>query len=323
MLMMLNIKKLLLCCEKQFLHIVNHVRQVLKKSEIRAKFGTCKCGNIYSEKLPHPSEEGEPDEHGKVRYKCIPVLCGNWKQVTGNLLIAEGENFVEALRSGAFLTCIYEGKITVIGIPEKEAGNECIIVDDWLRLYTKPTVEGKGRDVFRHENAKLYDWAMPEELKDNISEKGVLPKNCRNVTGILQADLTSNNLYIDLEERYWVAVGPNVMNPEHNENSEIKEEEMHYGTKLDIVVLDEKTATEYYIPAVVGDVKEHSKPDGLYQTGVPYDVSRPTVEGDGSTIIYRIMLHPKSFFSGLIQVANPMHPDAVTSGCDRGGSTTS
>ena len=31
----------------------------------------------------------------------------------------------------------------------------------------------------------------------------------------------------------------------------------------------------------------------------------------------------KSFFSGVIQVANPMHPDAVTSGCDRGGSTTS
>ena len=24
------------------------------------------------------------------------------------------------------------------------------------------------------------------------------------------------------------------------------------------------------------------------------------------------MLHPKSFFSGLIQVANPMHPDVVT-----------
>ncbi len=30
-----------------------------------------------------------------------------------------------------------------------------------------------------------------------------------------------------------------------------------------------------------------------------------------------------NFFSGVIQVANPMHPDAVTSGCDRGGSTTS
>ena len=30
----------------------------------------------------------------------------------------------------------------------------------------------------------------------------------------------------------------------------------------------------------------------------------------------------KIIFSGLIQVANPMHLDAVTSGCDRGGSTT-
>ena len=83
-------------------------------------FGTCKCGDIYSESLPHPSEEGEPDEHGNVRYKCMPVLCGNWKQDTGDLLISEGEEFVEALRSGAFLTCIYEGKITVIGIPEKD-----------------------------------------------------------------------------------------------------------------------------------------------------------------------------------------------------------
>ena len=28
------------------------------------------------------------------------------------------------------------------------------------------------------------------------------------------------------------------------------------------------------------------------------------------------MLHLKSTFSGVIQVANPMHPDAVTSGCE-------
>ena len=37
----------------------------------------------------------------------------------------------------------------------------------------------------------------------------------------------------------------------------------------------------------------------------------------------QIILHSKSTFSGVIQVANPLHPDAVTSGCDRGGSTTS
>ena len=31
----------------------------------------------------------------------------------------------------------------------------------------------------------------------------------------------------------------------------------------------------------------------------------------------------ESTFSGRIHLADPMHPDAVTSGCDRGGSTTS
>jgi hypothetical protein len=30
----------------------------------------------------------------------------------------------------------------------------------------------------------------------------------------------------------------------------------------------------------------------------------------------------KIFFSWVIQMANPMHPDAVTLGCDRGGSDT-
>ena len=40
-------------------------------------------------------------------------------------------------------------------------------------------------------------------------------------------------------------------------------------------------------------------------------------------IVLRIMLYPKSAFVGVIQMANPMHPDAVASGCDIGGSTTS
>ena len=40
-------------------------------------------------------------------------------------------------------------------------------------------------------------------------------------------------------------------------------------------------------------------------------------------IINRIMLHPKSTFSGEIQMADPMNPGVVASGCDRGGSTTS
>ena len=43
-------------------------------------------------------------------------------------------------------------------------------------------------------------------------------------------------------------------------------EEMKYGTEIDIIIKD-KTENEYYIYAVVGDVKNHTYPNGIYQTG--------------------------------------------------------
>ncbi len=162
-------------------------------------------------------------------------------------------------------------------------------VNDWLILYKNPTVSAYGRSVLKHPDANNYDWGMPEELK-GIKElkRGELTSNSKteiqNAGGKVVVNMTSNNLYTDDEGRYWVAVGPNVMNPNHNANDKITASEMQYGTKIDIVVLDELTNTQYYIPAVVGDVKGHSSPDGLYQTGVPFDKSKKIVQGDGSTV---------------------------------------
>ncbi len=59
---------------------------------------------------------------------------------------------------------------------------------------------------------------------------------------------------------------------------------MKYVTKIIIVVLDEKMNKKYYIPAVVGRCIRISSPDGLFQTGIPFDSSRPSVTGDGSTV---------------------------------------
>lgn len=57
-------------------------------------------------------------------------------------------------------------------------------------------------------------------------------------------------------------------------------------TKIDIVVLDETTQKEYYIPAVVADVKAHTYPDGLYQTNETYPngISGSGNNADGSTV---------------------------------------
>lgn len=48
-----------------------------------------------------------------------------------------------------------------------------------------------------------------------------------------------------------------------------------YGTKMDIHVKD-RMGNEYYIPAVLGNLKEHSGPDGLYQTGLAIPSGKET-----------------------------------------------
>ncbi|MDR1503017.1 MAG: hypothetical protein LBT43_11255 [Prevotella sp.] len=162
--------------------------------------------------------------------------------------------------------------IRIVEVPQ--TGGNPAITNDWLNLYSNPTVSGSGRSVAKHPAAFNYDWGRPEELSIGMQDNS-LPVNARNATGKTPIK-TTNNLYVDDTGRYWVAVGPNVMNPNFN-GSNITDKDMQYGTKIDIVVSDESTNTKYYIPAVVGDAKEHSAPDGVYQTGVPFDSDRPTV----------------------------------------------
>lgn len=172
------------------------------------------------------------------------------------------------------------------------SNNECITLDGWLCLYSEPTVAGEGRVVPRHPDADPLNWACPEDLcRNNRSSIDTFPQSSAAKTeiskrgGIMEAKLTSNNLYTNAEGRYWVAVGPNVINPDRpSVYGEIYASEMNYGTKIDIVVKDEQ-GNIYYIPAVVGDAKAHSYPDGLYQTGIPFKAGENSYpEGAGNTV---------------------------------------
>lgn len=181
-------------------------------------------------------------------------------------------------------------QIRECNIQENDGLGEPTIMNDWLILYDKQTVLSDGFMVLAHPNGKKYDWGMPEELKGARGlERGMLPSNSRSIIeaagGTPVVNIINNNLYTDAEGRYWVAVGPNVMNPDHGADEEITLDEMQYGTKIDIVVLDKKTGNEYYIPAVVGDVKAHTAPDGIYQTGFGFPGNEDAPEhNDGSTI---------------------------------------
>lgn len=163
--------------------------------------------------------------------------------------------------------------------------NNPAITNDWLRVYDRPTVAGEGRSVAKHPDAKKFDWGMPEENSGVFASESAAAKII-NKEHQMAVNQESNNTYTDDDGRYWVAIGPNFMNPNRTSNDKgkgVMDTEMQFGTKLDIHVVGED-GKDYYIPAVVGDGKEHSYPDGLYQTGVPFSNERNVYEGDGSTV---------------------------------------
>ena len=257
-------------------------------------FGSCMCPESMYEKrgLPmtvevHPNGElAHKAPWNKRPHICVPLLGehARWIQEENELLITniDNEEMEMVLTDEATLTCMYGGIIMIGEVPEnKNNENIPIILDGWLTLYTEPTVSVDGREVLKHPNAANYDWAMPEDLinhsEDWFETESPVKKEISRY-GDFEVQMISNNLYTDYEGRYWVAVGPNVMTPEHSKekvNHPIPVKDMCYGTKIDIVVLNEEENIFYYIPAVVGDAKEHSYPDGLYQTGIPFDSSRP------------------------------------------------
>lgn len=236
----------------------------------------------------------------KSANSCFPILEQEWRQKEGDLAIAEdeiGEIFVDALRIGAYLVCMYGGQIRVKDIPDKpeeeEKEDEFELIDGWLRLYKEETMPGVGRVVPRYSAAALHDWATPGDLSEKYTEdffenESWASKDIRAKGGNFVVNKTSNNLYVDGEGRYWVAVGPNVVNPNyvHESNKEnVDVSKVFYGTKMDVLVEDQYTGERYYVRVVNGEAKEHSAPEGLYQTGIPFNSSRlGNKDGAGNTV---------------------------------------
>jgi len=177
---------------------------------------------------------------------------------------------------------LYEG--TLLGMEQVErerklekSGSEEIFIGEgeWLKLCENPSNSVGGRIVSIPSAASPNKWAMKE---DRSSINRYAPKE-------LVVNIGTNGEMIDDNGRYWVAVGPNIMNPDHDITKKVTAEEMKYGTEIDIIIKD-KNENEYYIYAVVGDVKNHTYPSGIYQTGnaFPNGTDTHPNNADGSII---------------------------------------
>lgn len=83
-------------------------------------------------------------------------------------------------------------------------------------------------------------------------------------------NIGSNGEYTNENGRYWMAVGPKVVNANFSSNESVTAEKMAGKGVLDVVVVKDACGTKYYIPAVVGDGKEHTWNNGVIQTFKKY-----------------------------------------------------
>lgn len=149
-------------------------------------------------------------------------------------------------------------------------------VNGWLNLYSSPSLSG-GRTVNMPSGIVASKWAMTEGDPYN----GKINPYAGTATVI-------KGSYGELKDgagRYWVAVGPNVMNPNHLGTQAITAEEMKYQSKIDIV-LKNSSGTVYYVYAAVGDCKAHTYPTGIIQTGnaFPNGTDPHPGNADGSVV---------------------------------------
>jgi len=149
-------------------------------------------------------------------------------------------------------------------------------VSGWLKLHSSASSSG-GRTVNMPSEIVASKWAMTE----GDPYKGKINPYAGNATVIKG----SSGELVDGNGRYWVAVGPNVMNPNHSKSKAITAEEMKYQSKIDIV-LKNASGTIYYVYAAVGDCKAHTYPTGIIQTGnaFPNGTDPHPGNADGSVV---------------------------------------
>lgn len=136
-----------------------------------------------------------------------------------------------------------------------------VCINGWLNVYSEPSI--LGRVVNMPTGHKPNKWFAFENKSDINSRAKEIIGNTNTVK-----KGSKGQLY-DKDGRYWVAVGPKVMNPNFPNNKVVWAEDMKYGTKIEVTLRD-KYGLTCFLRAVVGDCKNHTYSNGIYQTGYAF-----------------------------------------------------
>jgi len=270
-------------------------------------FGACLCPESnYAGRLP--MTEGI-DKNGKTVRKasynkyahiCIPMVPEGsvWKQLDHSIMAKTcAKGYAPMLVDSAVLVCQYGGIIRIIEVPQtgttQESGD--VAISPWLTGFQGNPTKAGGTSIDLKANARVQlgqknkvetgiygiDWYSYEPAlnKNVVKQYSAAGKN-------LEIGPNSSGAYVNEGGRYWVAVGPEIATPGYNnkypgQQGTLSEGHFKYGTEVDVVLKHIQTGEIVYVQTIVGDVKGHTYPDGVFQTGDPYPHSSNAGE-DGS-----------------------------------------
>lgn len=136
----------------------------------------------------------------------------------------------------------------------------------YYMLYDRPTVLGLGEQYFFTD---IYEYCGDEPkgaLQGYCGTASNLNKQGNTTTyGGQSFDPYEGTLIFQGIKRHAIALGPKLQNPDWVSGS-AQPEDMAYGTAVDVAIQMDDGNT-YYIPAIITDIKAHTYPTGILQTG--------------------------------------------------------
>lgn len=215
--------------------------------------------------LPKFIADNDPNK----RVKNKDYLISKRKKLTDG---TEDKESVENIEDAEFVGYLMYG---AGGITQNEE-------EGFFKLYDSPTLHSEG-DIYEFNDLyEKYDVAPFGSLQSFGGTKSVLNINGYSKFDNQSLDKSKGAILYNGLERYAIAIGPKLQNPDCDLKT-FEATDMAYGTCADITIeLDNHT---YYIPAIIVDVKEHTAPTGIFQTGVSVKDGSYENTGDGRAIV--------------------------------------
>lgn len=220
------------------------------------------------------------------------VSDGEWKKVIPQIvneinqeIDAMSEQDISEIDDSASDTGVFIGYLSYGADGLTENGEE-----GFFTLYDGPTLSSECEVIDVEELYQKYGMEPYGALQSFGGKEG--PNTTGSIKyGNQEFDPNKGTLVYNGIERYAIAIGPKLQNPDIDCSQGFQADDMAYGTCVDISIqLDNQT---YYIPAIIVDTKGHSAPTGIFQTGVAFNNGNDEYTGKQGPIVewYTVQKH--------------------------------